>query len=84
MVRLQVSEGSWLVTPIAPGKCHAVYKFSADPGGSIPGFLRNRNDVKGPIETFASIEKEAALRVGPRLAAEKAKAAEAAAADAGP
>lgn len=84
VVRLQVSEGSWLVTPIAPGKCHAVYKFSADPGGSIPGFLKNRNDVKGPVETFASIEKEAALRVPVRLAAEaKAKAA-AEAPDAGP
>ena len=82
VVRLMVSEGSWLVTPAGPGKSHCVYKFSADPGGSIPGFLRNRNDVKGPVETFASIEKEAAMRVAPRLAAE-AKAKAEAAKDAG-
>lgn len=78
VVRLMVSEGSWLVSPAGPGKAHAVYKFSADPGGSIPGFLRNRSDPKEALETFASIERQAGLRVPARLAAEaKARAADA-------
>lgn len=68
VVRLMISEGSWLVTPLANGKAHLVYKFSADPGGSIPGIFRNMNNVKGPMETFASVEREAAMRAVTRKA----------------
>jgi hypothetical protein len=72
VVRLTISEGSWLVTPLPNGKAHLIYKFSADPGGSIPGIFRNMNNVKGPVETFASVEKEAAMRATTRLKAEAA------------
>ena len=76
VVRLQISEGSWLVTPLPNGKAHLVYKFSADPGGMIPSVFSNMNNVKGPADTFAAVEREAALRATLRLAA--------AARDAGP
>jgi len=68
VVRLIISEGSWVVTPLPNGKAHLVYKFSADPGGSIPSIFRNSNNVKGPVETFASVEKEAAMRAAKRKA----------------
>ena len=68
VVRLQISEGSWLVSPLPNGKAHLVYKFSADPGGSIPSIFTNMNNVKGPVETFAAVEKEAAMRAATRAA----------------
>ncbi len=69
VVRLQISEGSWLVTPLPGGKAHLIYKFSADPGGSIPSIFTNMNNVKGPVETFASVEREAAMRAANRKVA---------------
>lgn len=66
VVRLQISEGSWLVTPLPNGKAHLIYKFSADPGGNIPSIFANMNNVKGPVETFAAVEREAALRATAR------------------
>ena len=71
VVRLTISEGSWLVTPLPNGKAHLVYKFSADPGGSIPSIFTNMNNVKGPVETFAAVEREAAMRAATRAAAPK-------------
>ncbi len=68
VVRLTTSEGSWLVTPLPNGKAHLIYKFSADPGGNIPSIFTNMNNVKGPVETFASVEREAAMRRTSRLA----------------
>ena len=83
VVRLQISEGSWLVTPLPGGKAHLVYKFSADPGGMIPSIFTNMNNVKGPVETFAAVEREAKLRAASRLAATKAETRGAGASDAG-
>ncbi len=83
VVRLMISEGSWSVTPAANGKAHLIYRFSADPGGMIPSVFTNMNNVKGPVETFAAVEREAALRATARLAAASSDAGKRAAADAG-
>jgi len=80
VVRLTISEGSWLVTPLPNGKSHLIYKFSADPGGNIPSIFTNMNNVKGPVETFAAVEREAAMRATTRLRAAAAAAAASAAA----
>src|SRR4051812_19542633 len=39
VLRLQISEGSWLVTPKPGGaSSHVIYCFCADPRGSVPTF----------------------------------------------
>lgn len=63
IIRLRFNEGSWLVTPKGAGKSHAVYKFSVDPGGWIPGFAADMGNTAGVTDTFKAVEKEA-QRVG--------------------
>ncbi len=70
VVRLTHNEGSWRVTPRGEGKSHAVYKFSVDPGGSVPGFLANFGQKGGVLDTWKAVEKRARL-----LAEERKKAA---------
>lgn len=63
VVRLKISEGSWLVTPAADGKsAHVVYKLCVDPGGAIPAFAANRANANSLIDTFQNIEREAQRR----------------------
>jgi hypothetical protein len=60
VVRLPRNEGSWEVTPKGEGQSHAVYKFSVDPGGSLPGFLANMGQKGGVLDTWKAVEKRAA------------------------
>ena len=60
-VRLRLNEGSWRVEPRGEGKSYAVYKFTVDPGGSIPGFLANMGQKDGVVDTFRAVEKRARL-----------------------
>jgi hypothetical protein len=63
VLRLQISEGSWLVTPLPGGAAsHVIYCFCADPRGSIPSFAANRANVTGVTETFKNVEREAQRR----------------------
>lgn len=61
VVRLPRNEGSWLVKPQGEGTSYAVYKFSVDPGGSLPGFLANMGQKGGVLDTWKAVEKRAAL-----------------------
>ncbi len=58
-VRLRLNEGSWRVEPRGDGKSYAVYKFTVDPAGSIPGFLANMGQKDGVVDTFRAVEKRA-------------------------
>ncbi len=58
-VRLRLNEGSWRVEPRGEGKSHAVYKFTVDPAGSIPGFLASMGQKDGVVDTFRAVEKRA-------------------------
>lgn len=69
VVRLPRNEGSWDVTAKGEGTSYAVYKFSVDPGGSLPGFLANMGQKGGVLDTWKAVEKRAAL-----LKAEREKA----------
>lgn len=63
VVRLQISEGSWLVTPLPGGKGSlVVYRVCVDPAGAVPAFAANRANTNGLIDTFANIEREAKKR----------------------
>ena len=75
VVRLKISEGSWLVTPSADGKTsHVVYRLCVDPGGSVPTFAANRANANGITDTFKNIEREAQSRAVARVAAASLKA----------
>lgn len=65
-VRLKISEGSWLVSPLPDGKSHVLYKLCVDPGGSIPAFAANKANADGLTDTFKNIEREAQRRATER------------------
>jgi hypothetical protein len=71
VVRLPRNEGSWEVKPKGEGASYAVYKFSVDPGGSLPGFLANMGQKGGVLDSWKAVEKRAAHLKAER---EKAKA----------
>jgi hypothetical protein len=62
VIRLRVSEGSWLFTPSANGGLHVVYRQHVDPGGMIPGFAANFANKDGIVDTFKAVEAEAHRR----------------------
>ena len=68
IIRLKINEGSWHVSPAADGKSWAVYKFSVDPGGWIPGFAADLGNKTGVTDTFKAVEKEARRRAAERTA----------------
>ena len=69
LVRVKVNEGSWKVTPKDDGKSHVVYRFAADPGGSLPAWAANYGNRRGISGTLEAIEKEAQRRHAERVAA---------------
>jgi hypothetical protein len=68
-VRLRLNEGSWRVEPRGEGRSYAVYRFTVDPAGSIPGFLANMGQKDGVVDTFRAVEKRARLLAEERLRA---------------
>jgi hypothetical protein len=73
LVRIKVNEGSWVVTPKEDGKSHVVYRFAADPGGSLPNWAKNYGNRHGVSGTLEAIEKEAQRRQKERAAAPENK-----------
>lgn len=67
--RVYLNQGSWTVTPLGPGKCHAVYRFAVDPGQWIPDFAADIANAQATEGTFEGMAKEAA-----RLGAARAQA----------
>ncbi|NBD10256.1 MULTISPECIES: SRPBCC family protein [Corallococcus] len=59
VVRLRLNEGSWKVEPKGEGASWAVYRFTVDPAGSIPGFLANVGQKDAVVETLRAVEKRA-------------------------
>jgi hypothetical protein len=66
VIRLQVSEGSWLVSPLPDGKSHVVYHVTVDPGGAIPSFAINKSNADGVEQTFKNVEHESQRRAAER------------------
>ncbi len=58
-VRIRLNEGSWRVEPRGEGRSHAVYRFTVDPAGSIPGFLARLGQKDAVEDTFRAVEKRA-------------------------
>jgi len=59
VVRLKHNEGTWQVTSKGENKTHIVYKFSVDPGGSIPDWLASFGQKDGVMDTLEAVEKRA-------------------------
>jgi hypothetical protein len=59
VVRIKHNEGSWQVTPKGEGKARIVYKFSVDPGGSVPGWIANFGQKDGVEEALEAVEERA-------------------------
>jgi hypothetical protein len=78
-IRLTHNQGGWVVTALPNGKSHAVYRFSFDPGGWVPGFVADMGNKQAVQSTYDAVEKEAQRRASVR----RAKAAALAASDAG-
>jgi hypothetical protein len=66
IIRLQISEGSWLVTPLPDGKSHVVYHVMVDPGGAIPAWAVNKSNADGVSQTFKNVEHESQRRATER------------------
>ncbi|CAM4379166.1 MULTISPECIES: START domain-containing protein [Myxococcus] len=69
-VRIRLNEGSWRVEPRGEGKSHAVYRFTVDPAGSIPGFLARMGQKDAVEDTFRAVEKRAREHAASRARAE--------------
>ncbi|HYH99949.1 START domain-containing protein [Hyalangium sp.] len=59
VVRLKHNEGTWQVTSKGENKAHIVYKFSVDPGGSVPDWLASMGQKDGVVDTLEAVEKRA-------------------------
>ncbi|HEY6901537.1 MAG TPA: START domain-containing protein [Puia sp.] len=58
IVRVQKSEGKWVITPLAKGRVRVDYTLKADPGGSLPAWLVNMFVTKGPHESFLKLKEQ--------------------------
>ncbi|QAT81925.1 hypothetical protein EJ065_0316 [Corallococcus coralloides] len=59
VVRLRLNEGSWKVEPRGENTSWVVYKFTVDPGGSVPGFLASVGQNDAVVDTLRAVEKRA-------------------------
>ena len=74
VVRLKYNEGTWQVTPKGESKAHITYKFSVDPGGSVPKWLASFGQKDGVKDTLKAVQERAQ-----KLGEERKKAAKLAA-----
>jgi hypothetical protein len=58
-VRLKRNEGSWHFTQLDEARVHFVYRFTAEPGGSIPGFLSGVGQTDAVVDTVRALESRA-------------------------
>ncbi|XHF15185.1 START domain-containing protein [Archangium gephyra] len=72
VVRLRHNQGSWVFTPRGEGKAHFVYRFTVEPGGSIPGFLAGFGQKDAVLDTVRAVEKRARKVAAERTASSQA------------
>jgi hypothetical protein len=62
VVRLHANSGGWEVKALPSGQSWFSYRFVADPGGGIPGFIEKSANRKGVLASLRAVEKEAQRR----------------------
>ncbi|TDX01527.1 START domain-containing protein [Dinghuibacter silviterrae] len=58
IVRVPTGEGHWVLTPLGGGVVAIDYILRTDPGGNLPAWLVNLFVTKGPLQTFAALQKQ--------------------------
>lgn len=61
IARVKVTEGSWLLEPMADGKTRATYSIFSDSGGGIPAMLLNKANKTAIPKLFEAVRKQARL-----------------------
>ena len=57
LVRVPLSNETWIITPLAEQKIKVHYYLQFDPGGVLPPLLVNLFISKGPYETFTNLRE---------------------------
>jgi hypothetical protein len=58
VLRVTVSEGSWLLEPAGSGKTRATYCLFTDSGGALPAFIANSASAIGIRKLFTAVRKQ--------------------------
>lgn len=58
LVRIDHSEGSWLLTPVSNKEVRVVYTLQVDPGGDLPAWIINSFSARGPVQTFKNLRTQ--------------------------
>lgn len=58
IVRVDHSDGKWVITPDGPGQVKVVYSIHVDPGGDLPSWLVNMFASQGPLQIFRNLKLE--------------------------
>lgn len=61
MIRVEMTETEWVITPLATNKARIDYLLISDPGGSIPAFLINIASDYGPYKTMKAFRERAQM-----------------------
>jgi hypothetical protein len=61
VVRVKVTEGSWLLEPAPGGKTKATYSIYSDSGGGIPTMILNRANKTAIPKLFEAVRKQVKL-----------------------
>lgn len=59
--RVKVTEGSWVLEPVAEGKTRATYTIFSDSGGGIPTMLLNKANKTAIPKLFEAVRNQAKL-----------------------
>ena len=58
VVRIDHSDGKWVITPTGADEVKVVYTIHVDPGGDLPSWLVNMFATEGPVHIFRNLKAE--------------------------
>ena len=57
MVRIEMLDGSWVITNLGNDRVKVVYQAHSEPGGNIPGWLASSGVISFPYYTLENLKK---------------------------
>lgn len=58
LVRIEQSEGVWILTPLSKNEVAVTYTLQVDPGGDLPAWIINSFSHKGLLQTFMNLKTQ--------------------------
>eukprot|EP01136_Pigoraptor_vietnamica_P007315 Opistho-1_new@41404 len=58
LVRIEQSEGIWILTPLSKNEVAVTYTLQVDPGGDLPAWIINSFSHKGLLQTFMNLRTQ--------------------------